>query len=168
MSAQARPPLLVGSGGFLWIRANESIGNLFWRPRFHFTTLCHRGFPYLCDCSKRNRSMWSEEGGTRCAVHIAETDGQKFSRPCTVATVRTVTVDVPTAALASALRRNRFVGAASSSSGQGRSQTGKAGEDRGPPRYERGVRSSYAELTSRNPEYGVTWTTSCRHDSSDD
>jgi len=106
-----------------------------------------------------------QEGGTQCAVHIAETDEQKFSRRFTVAATRTATGDVLTADPASALRRNRFVGAGWSSSGQDRSQTGKVGEDRERPLYEEGVRSSYAELTLGNPECGVTWITSCQPDS---
>ena len=61
-----------------------------------------------------------ERRNARCVVHIAETDEQKCSRPCTAATVHIATGDASTAGPASVPKRGQCVGVVFIGSGRAR------------------------------------------------
>jgi len=97
----------------------------------------------------------TEEGGTRCAVHIAETDELTFSRRCTVATVRTVTVDVLTAVPVSVRRKGQCVGAAWSENGRVPAPRETDGRDIGLLHYAEGAKWSPADWISNRVMFGA-------------
>ena len=84
-----------------------------------------------------------------------EADEQKFSRPCTVATVRTVTVDVLTAVPVSVRRKGQCVGAAWSENGRVPTPRGTDGRDIGLLPYAEGAKWNPAEWISNRVMFGA-------------